>query len=567
MTRRLFIKQPGGRLYVGLLLALVVLRLLFVPAQRVFLMTESSSLDDMLMLRGAVSITAGQWLGPYSALAIAKNMGFAVWLALLHALGIPYLWGNALLWVAACLFATWALQPLVQNRWGRLLLFAFLAFQPYSFALFNARTYRDAVFPAFCLLLFAGALGLALRLRRPGLRGVLLCSLAAGTGLAGGWLLREDGAVLLAFAACGLALVLLYIVLGKKTEHRLAKALCALLPMGILAGGILAFSAVNASHYGVFLVNDLNGGGFPGAYASLAAVSEGESGHTHRVPVTKAALEKMYAEVPLLAELRPHLQAGPAYYGYANLETGEFGGSFYYALRIAAQQAGKTPDAVTAQSFWRELRAQVNRAVAEGRLQSARPSASVLPRWNASLLAPTLAETGHGFWMVMTFDDCDIRPLPSTGSAESIREVEAYIASPAVEALQEGTDQAYFNRYQRVAYLGFDILLWAYRILIWPLIALALYTNFRALARSARTSLAEKRFSFGLLLGLLLFGLLLSLLLRLVVAAYMEAAAFGIGTYSMYLSSGLPPLLLYAGCGAALFAQGKAGSKASAGSR
>ena len=48
-------------------------------------------LDDELMFRAAGYISAGQWLGPYDYLTLSKNMFFAVWLALLHALRLPYL--------------------------------------------------------------------------------------------------------------------------------------------------------------------------------------------------------------------------------------------------------------------------------------------------------------------------------------------------------------------------------------------------------------------------------------------------------------------------------------------
>lgn len=64
------------------------------------------------MFRAANAITSGQWLGEYDYLTLSKSMFFAVWLALLNKLHLPYLLGGALLWCAAALLAAFALRPL-----------------------------------------------------------------------------------------------------------------------------------------------------------------------------------------------------------------------------------------------------------------------------------------------------------------------------------------------------------------------------------------------------------------------------------------------------------------------
>ena len=90
-------------------------------------------------------------------------MFFAVWLALLNKLHLPYLLGGALLWCAAALLAAFALRPLWrkspagQARALTLLLYALLAFLPSSWASYTLRVYRDNIFPALCLLFFIPA--------------------------------------------------------------------------------------------------------------------------------------------------------------------------------------------------------------------------------------------------------------------------------------------------------------------------------------------------------------------------------------------------------------------------
>ncbi|MFV0413601.1 MAG: hypothetical protein ACK5L3_10095 [Oscillospiraceae bacterium] len=543
------------RRWVWLLLALVVAaRLSIALSQRIYLLPQQSGLDDMLMLRAAYSLTEGGWLGPYTGFAIAKNMGFALWLALLHALGIPLLVGNALLWLFCCAFAVWALRPVLPGNLMRLCVFAFFAFQPVSFAGFTQRVYRDSIFPALSLLFFAGVLGLGLRLSQPRARGSVVAALGAGLGLAAAWLVREDGLLLLVFALCGLAAIGVFALFSRQTRRRLVKLACALLPFAVLLAGIAGFGAANKAKYGVFVVSDLTSGSFSAAYGAMAAVSLAESGYTRYTPVTRAALEKLYAEAPSLALLRPSLASGPAYNGFANLATGEYGGSFYYALRLAATYEGLTPTAPAAQLYWARVEAEIQSAVAEGRLQSEKPNASTVPAFSAQLASPAALETGKGFLAVLTLQNCDPRPAISQGDAADILAAENYLHSSVQYAYEEGSDLPYYNPFQKLCFLLCDVLIWLYRILLWPLLALALFLLGWGLARDIRRAFSQKCLPPQLLGAVLLLGLLLSFLLRLAVTAYMEVAAFGIGTSLMYLSAGVPALLLF--CAAAPFALG-----------
>lgn len=547
--RKFAAKQIPLWLYGAALAALCLVRMLIAYSQRVYLLPEGSGIDDMLMIRAGMSLAEGGWLGAYGGMAIAKNMGFALWLALLHTLGIPVLLGNAALWLGACGFAVWCLRPLFAGRLPRLLLFAFFAFQPVSFAFFTQRVYRDAIFPALCLAFFAGVLGLGLRLGSPRVRGALACALGAGLGFAGAWLTREDGVVLGVFAVCALGAILLFAIFSKAARRRVAKAVCAVLPFVVLVAGIAGFSALNDQHYGVFMVNDLNSGSFPEAYGSMVAVSAAESGYTGQTPVTKAALEKMYAEAPSLALLREELESGPALSGFGDVESGEYGGSFYFGLRLAADYAGLTPTAQAAQEYWATVRAEIQQAVAEGRLQSVAARASTVPQYDSSLLLPTVAETGRGMWTALTFQDCDPHPAESVGTPEEIERVAAWLHSPVQQGYVAGTSEPYYGTVQKLCFTLCNILIWIYRVLIWPLLALGLYGMVRAIVRGIRAMGQKRGLSPALLWGILLLGLLLSFVVRAVVAAYMEVAAFGVGTAIMYLSPALPPLLLFCGAG------------------
>ena len=148
---------------------LVCLRLALTGFQQAYIWVGGAPLDDELMFRAANHITAGQWLGAYDYLTLSKAMFFPVWLALLHALHLPYLISGAALWCGAALLAAFAFSTMWRKKdpaQGRVLtlgLFAALAFLPSSWAAYTLRVYRDNIFPALCLYFFAGMAGMALR--------------------------------------------------------------------------------------------------------------------------------------------------------------------------------------------------------------------------------------------------------------------------------------------------------------------------------------------------------------------------------------------------------------------
>ena len=91
----------------------VIAKLILAWGQYATVYPPLAPIDDHLMFTAAQNIVAGNWLGEYGHLTISKHMFFAVWLALLHILKVPYMAGNMALWSFASGVAVVALKPVL----------------------------------------------------------------------------------------------------------------------------------------------------------------------------------------------------------------------------------------------------------------------------------------------------------------------------------------------------------------------------------------------------------------------------------------------------------------------
>ena len=327
---------------------LVCLRLALTGFQQAYIWVGGAPLDDELMFRAANHITAGQWLGAYDYLTLSKAMFFPVWLALLHALHLPYLISGAALWCGAALLAAlsfstlWRKKDPAQGRVLTLGLFAALAFLPSSWAAYTLRVYRDNIFPALCLYFFAGMAGMALRAVFTPEKPLWQWLAAAGAGLACGYLDREDaGLFLLPFAAAGTVIVAV-VLAGKRRWKALA---AQVIPYVMLAVGVLTFCTLNYTHYGVFALSDFSEGSFAAAMGAMMRVDTDSTAPYLSVPAD--AREKIYDAVPELEPLAYWLEEDAQLqndFRDPNLDDYR-AGSFYWAIRRAAQFEGIYADA------------------------------------------------------------------------------------------------------------------------------------------------------------------------------------------------------------------------------
>lgn len=565
MPKNALVKQlnnPGPGLVLALGLLLVAAKLLLAGAQNPLLWPDGGELDDMMMYDGAVSITKGEWLGAYGWKTLSKQTLFSVWLAGLHAVGMPVLWGGQLLWALAALGAAAAFAPLFKTRWAKLGLFAVLLFSPSSTANpaslagdaaeplgFVTRIYRDNIFPALCLLCVAGMVGFALRHAQK-LRRSLWWLALAGLALAACWLCREDGWWLLPFVVFAALAAGVYLWRGGRGRgQRLVRCAALLLPFALLAAGLLGWCAANQAAYGRFILSDFSGGEFADAYGAMTRVEH--ENWNPKVDVPRDVREKLYARVPALAELAPVLEGDEFLEKYAG--GGDYSsGAFYWALRHAAAKAGHYASPESARAYFAGLAGDINALCDEGALAAGPRRSSVNPPLKAAYIGPVLAEGLYSIGFCAVFAQCEPYSLYSPGGndaayyAEKIAPMEEYLHQKALTATMENSTEPYYSLYQRAAFGLLEAFRWLYAIATPVALLAALGWQLWAGARLYGGLRKSKKDPEGWLCWLVVLGLWLCVFLRAFMVAFVTVSSFNIGTYVMYLAS-IHPLMLLAG--------------------
>ena len=534
---------------------LVCLRCALTGFQQAYIWVGGAPLDDELMFRAANCISAGEWLGAYDYLTLSKAMFFPVWLALVHALHLPYLVAGAGLWCAASLLAAFSVSPLWRKKEaGRarvitLALFALLAFLPSSWAAYTLRVYRDNIFPALCLIFFAGMAGAALRavLYPTGEKRLWPWLLAAGVGLGCGYLDREDaGLFLLPFAAVATIVMLVVLVRARRWRSCAAQAV----PYALLAAAVLSFCGLNYSCYGVFALSDFSEGSFAAAMGAMMRVDTASEEPLLSVPTD--AREKIYEAVPELEPLAYWLEEDEQLQNdFRDPQLDDYrAGSFYWAIRRAAQFEGIYDTPQKADAYWQSVADAINAACDAGTLPSRTGErAATSQPIKASYVAPTLAETMRGIVHVVTFADCaPYETARSIGTEEDMAQWSGYLHCGFNNAAEAGKDTPYYSPYQKLVFGVMEAIAWVYRALLWLGLLAGLVCHFGALPRVLRRRTAD-----AVVPWLLLFGILGIALLRCAMIAFVEVSSFGIGTSTMYLATVHPLFLLYAFVSAAAF--------------
>ena len=542
--KKLLIKDNDIKRSVAVTIAVlaVVLKLFLSYTQFATVYPPLAPIDDDLMTRAAMSIVQGNWLGEYTYLTISKHMFFAVWLAFLHITGIPYLVGNMLMWTVACGLAVMAFGPVVKKNWRKLFSFLVLLYNPAACAQYATRIYRDAIFPSLCLMFVAGIAAVGLRYREK-LSKWLGWLVLYGVSFGCIYLSREDGIWIMPFFAAAFVIVSA-LLFFEKSKGSFAKIIAMVLPFAISLGIISGYSYMNYIHYGRFIVSDFTSSEFT---AAIGALSSLEQDNWHPlVSVPRDVREDVYAVSPAFASLEQQMGSWLVTHGHVNPAIGDFqSGAFYWALRMARSEEGYYRDAATARRFYTQLTEEIQQAVNDGRLKTTNGKnilrTSSTPPIRMEYVPDVLAETFRGFFVSMTFGQCDPLAERAVGTPEEINPVTEFINQDGAVALIPNTETPYLNPVRMVTHTVLRVFVQIYRTCIPLMFVMALCWQIKKI----REDIFAKKYDTESMLNIIMLGLLGMALLRCAMIAFVEVASFNIGTYVMYLSTVHPLLILY----------------------
>ena len=350
--------------------------------------------DDFLFLQLASSIRETGWLGPYHQLTLVKGPFLPLFLAVSSRLGLPFLFGQDLLYLLASAVMVLALAPVVPSRTARVVLFAICAFNPATlsrdptvYGVGGAVLTRELLYAALTLLVIGASIALwTYRDRRWWIR--LAWSVGLGVALGALWFTREEGVwiappLLFAVGVTGWW-VARHVFSGK--ERVRAYVLFAL-PLAIWGAAMLLVATLNWWHYGMFATNELHTRPVRAAYGALTRVRHPE--WIPNIPVPRAVRDADLRGSPAFRELQPVLEdasSGWLTYGcplYPHTCGDLAGGWFFWAFRDAVARNGYHSTAQNAAAYYRRLAIEIDAACASGRLDCDAPRATLIDpiRW------------------------------------------------------------------------------------------------------------------------------------------------------------------------------------------
>lgn len=387
--------------------------------------------DDGHFVRLAEFLAAGQWLGPYDNLTLAKGAAYSAFLALNHALGLPLKITEHALYLACGGALCAAIGAALRSRAAMVACFALLAFNPVLWMpQSGGRVVREALYTSLSLLLVALAIRAFLLPRGASTREELRAKrgLLVALGLVGAiyWLTREEGAWLVPSLAIA-CMAWVGAAFARERRRALGPAVAFLgLPLATFLIAVAAVDAANYAAYGVFRNNDFRDRDFPAAYGALSRISHER--WQRYVPFPKDAREKAYAASAAARELQPYFEgAGGEFWrsiGCSQTRTDPcpeiLSGWFMWALRDAAAQAGHYANAREARAFYRRLAREVNAACDRGTIPCGPPRASLVPPWHERYFGDTLAAGGAVLATLLSMDPPQVGIDPSIGTPQQL---------------------------------------------------------------------------------------------------------------------------------------------------
>jgi hypothetical protein len=306
------------------------------------------------------------WGAKYSWTAFAHAPAYPLWIALVHALGLPLRTAQELLFLGGYAVLIAALRAVGVSRPVAILIYAATTLHPASFQLHNY-VLTDNMYAAILPMALAGLIFVFLRSR-------LRDALWTGAVLAILWNVREESILICALLVVFAALFFLWNFLGTRSWKVAARAIWKpiLALFGVLTFLVLQVDYLNYRSFHAFSKSDSSAPSVKTAYKALLRIQP--SKFIRFIPVSKETRARAYEISPTFARLKPELEGkigqGWEYQARANLgiDNEIAAGWFLWALRDAANKIGVHKNGREAASFYWKMAGEINRACDEKRI-------------------------------------------------------------------------------------------------------------------------------------------------------------------------------------------------------
>ena len=371
--------------FIIVILALSAVRLLMLRGLVIYPLV-SAGCDDALLTSWALNLLGGKWTGPFSCYIFTKEVGFSIYLAVIHRLRLPYIMATNLLYILGCLILLYAISHVVKQKWALCIIYAVTLFHPVMAAVHTGqRVYRNGFAVTLTLWAFGSLLNLYFEIAEKSfLRNCIWTVFAAGS-LGFLWETKSDTIWVMPFTLAVLLATAFLIIKDRKKfppvsefwlKHDFWKKwgrkaqIC--LRMGLL---VVPFLGIIFSSHFVDIVNTKVYGGpriaYYGPATSLMTGIESPDS-TENISLPRKTFQKLCSLSPTLASIQKQVEAEMDEYdkydthpGDGNVEDGWIG----WALIESVAEAGYYENCQSANEFYQKVYEELMAAVNAGEIK------------------------------------------------------------------------------------------------------------------------------------------------------------------------------------------------------
>ncbi|EYC52786.1 hypothetical protein AZ34_04170 [Hylemonella gracilis str. Niagara R] len=405
---------------------LILLRFALSTRLPVYIISDSPH-DDAWVVKRALYILQGRWLGPYDQFTLIKGPFSPLLMAFASAVGVTFTGLNTALYCFACVVFVAAVRPLIKSQWLLVFCFGVLLFNPLSYAIETGqRIYRNGIGQWEILLIFACLIAVFLR-RDEEWKKLLKWVLVAGLTLGAFFLTREDAAWIYPFVFGAVIFTVAVFLLEKKGARK--KVLLFVLPL-VIAWSVSGLAALaNYARYGALLVNDRNGGNYAKVAGDLHAIapneeedrfyrSEIEKGRYFNIYVS--TMEKALAASPTLNSASQPIRASIRQWaGWGEHNNGQlWTDHMLFALRDGVREAGYYRSLPETEAFFGKVHQELQAAFENGSLakQGGFSVSPLIKRVHVSDVGKSLSLMPQATLDIIGFRGASAEVRPATGN-------------------------------------------------------------------------------------------------------------------------------------------------------